>query len=222
MPDIRETGVLDDFSAYPGTQYETTSYPIASPVVPWYTSPGSVPVLINNGGIDGSQFPPVSQLAFYSAAAFGGPTVETWGLTAGDPALSDAWRWGMYTVTSVALGKPNGYQALHGFGIGGIYFSIRRYDDGTPTEIAGSGPGPGTGGIMLLRRNGNDVECWMSADNGANWTLMCSATDTNYVTGPFYFVYGDTGVETGWTIVGGGIRNRSHIYRWLPGIRVRD
>lgn len=224
MSDIRQTALLEDFSEMPADPgVDTTEYPLASSVAPWYTVPDNLEVRIDVNGLRSTHFPNAATLAFFSSYGFLGDNIETWGITGGDPALSDAWRWGFYTIDSILLGAANGYQALHGVGVGGIYVTIRRYDGGVPTTPAQSG-GSFTGrhgGIWLMRRNASDIELWSSGDSGANWDFEYAITDTTYTTGPFFFVYGNTGVETSWIGIGGGVRNRQFIYRVLraqPGI----
>ena len=219
--DIRNTGVLDDFSTYPVTENETVPIGEASPVDPWHTSPGSQPIDVSSGGIGGTNFPPVSNLGVFLGASFYGATVEMWADMDGSPALSDAWRYGMYTVESVVLGAVDGYQGLMGQGVSGNFWILRRVDNGVATDI-GLTPGSTdlTAGLALMRRYGNDVEMWHSTDGGASWTLRVTATDPTYINGPWFFVLGTTGVETGWSALGGGVKNRQVIYRVLKGLRV--
>ena len=205
--EMRNTGQLDDFE-------RANENPVQPP---WYIVPGNFNMKIDAGTLDGTEFPPVPALAYYAGREFYGQTVETWGIMAGDAAETDGWRFGMYTVDSLLhTGLPNGYQCLPHNSIGAWTWTLRRYDNGNPTAID-SGP-EGTMGntdIVLMRRVGTNIEVWHWRPSTDVWVLRHDVADTTYTIGPFYFIYGATGVETGWQGIGGGVKNRQHIYRWL-------
>ena len=128
----------------------------------------------------------------------------------------------MFTVASLAAGQESGYMALPFESVFGSTWDVRRYDNGSFSTID-TGPGGFAGGdLALMRRDGDYVETYKSIDGGDNWLLRTRTLDTTYI-GPFFFVLGVTGVETSWGDLGGGLRNRAHIYRILKaeaGVRL--
>lgn len=220
MADIRNSAEIDDFSWQgPGSSYSEL-YPADTGAAPWYTVSGSFPVEITTGNLGGTEFPPTSSLAFRLGPEWYGGSVETWAQAGGNPALTGGWRYGLYTVASCLAGAPNGYQAIPWNAIGGNSWILRRYDNGALTQLtSASYPVPNDGKWCLMRRVGGTIECWMSdtTDPNGTWGLAVSASDSTYVDGPWWPVYGTTGVENGWQSIGGGYENRQHIYRWLAG-----
>jgi hypothetical protein len=141
-----------------------------------------------------------------------------WGAASGSAALADGWRFGMYTYDSVLAGARSGYECLPGNYLGGNSWPFRRIDSGVRTDIETIGhPHLADGHFALMKRNGGYVETWHSDDGAATWHIVNNISDTTYVNGPWVFFCGATGYETGWTGMGGGIKNWQRIYRWLQG-----
>jgi hypothetical protein len=208
--DIRHTGTLDNFDR------PADEIPIEPP---WYMVSGSANINLDatHSSIEGTVFPPDSSLAWYSAASFYGPSVEMWATMAGSAALTDGWRFGMYTTDSLTYGgaNVNGYQCIPWAAIGGTEWALRRYDNGVYTGLGAVSAGMVQDDIALMRRNGNNIETWRWSVASDTWTKINDVTDTTYMYGPWSFILGTTGVETGWKDLGGGLKNRQMIYRWI-------
>jgi RHS repeat-associated protein len=82
----------------------------------------------------------------------------------------------------------DGYEFRRTMGgpFGDRHDSLRRIDNGAPTQLAiTSANGPGTSqAYFLLRRAGNVVEAWTSA-NGVTWTMRLSHNDGMHTTGTY-------------------------------------
>lgn len=150
-----------------------------------------------------------------------GDDAEAWGIATGGNASGIAWGIGLFSSIG-GTNQAEGYRFREEVGSGGGATRLYRYLNGSPTTIASSGSSPPTGdpGLLLIRRNGNDVEGWHSGDSGANWTLYVSATDTTYTTGlhPSIGVTDNSASQIlGWSAFGGGPGppNRPQIYRWI-------
>lgn len=206
--DIRNTGLLDTFA-----------YADQNPApYPWITVPMNGPMLIKYESLQGTVFPPDPSSSYWLQDFYYGASIEAWGEQSGSAAITDGWRFGFYTVDSIVQGAPSGYQVLpHNF-IGGAAWVIRRIDGGVATQldVVGHGHG-GDGEYALVKRNGGNLEAWHSDIGYTAWELVSSVADSTYVNGPWYVYFGATGVETGWASVGGGLKNRQMIYRWLRG-----
>lgn len=141
--------------------------------------------------------------------------VEVWACIDGGQlgAAIDSWR--VLLAHSVG-GDWDGYLVLLG---GGILddIVIRRYDNGVPTGlISVSGGSPRKIGMRI---NGPVIEAWSAPLVGA-WSLITSVTDTTY-RGQFYAGFGiedPTGGGVTISCVGGGVPNRTQIYRVVPGL----
>jgi hypothetical protein len=93
-------------------------------------------------------------------------------------------RWEVGLVSS-----PGGSSAFDGYTYrrdvttaGGSTF-LRKWTNGVGTNLVSAGPHGTSGTLMMIRRNGNSVECWQSDDGGPTWTFIASAVDTSYMTG---------------------------------------
>lgn len=207
MADIRATGQLDDFNRPNEAVIQ----------LPWLVGFATTDPELYNKTLHGTAFPPVSCEAVWGASAYS-RNCETWGRMSGSAAEVDGWRLGMFTVASViqaqlGAGGIDGYECLPHNPIGGPSWILRRYDNGSIHSFGGTS-GVGLGGLALMRLVGTQYQVWRSTDNGANWTNVWDIADSTY-TGPFYFMYGTTGVDTGWSGVGGGAIKRTQIYRYV-------
>lgn len=183
---------------------------------PWTIIDGTVQIL--SGILRGTHFPPTGDEAYWTPDTFvvsGAADIEVWGVHDGFAALSDASRIGIYEAGSLPDAKT-GYQILTGFGVGGNFWNLRRYENGVPTtEVSLGPPIPGGDDIVLLRKIGALVETFISQDGGDNWTLRATLTDPSPFSGPWKLFLGTTGVETGWKEFGGGVIHRTQIYRYV-------
>ena len=216
MADIRRTGQLDDFS--------WSVFPYENPI-----SHGGAWANVDTfwTGLQGaSTYVRANNFSwsYWTAGPFDGD-VEVWayGVGGGLGAAGEGWRLGLFQSVG-GSNSADGYQlAWFGNPFGGYF--MRRYDNTSPTNI-GTGTGENTNPstyILLFRRTAATslLEGYISFDNGANWTLVWSATDGTY-TGPFYLAIAaedpsDGGV--GWTGFGGGTARQfvPQIYRIIKG-----
>lgn len=215
MADIRGTAVLDDFQR-----------PAEDPISwdgRWLVT-------------DPTVWTGMSHAAFGDAThgAAGSPSDSYWTL---DPTLSgDVELWGICSgggATGIAWGldlwsnvgsNVDGYRFRIEYTIvAGPVYLLYRFDNGLLTPLAQvAAPAGAANGAeaMLIRRNGNDVECWVAHDRTdlTTWSLVLSATDTTYM-GGFRLGMGITDNSQfqilGWTSIGGGVPNRTQIIRWL-------
>ena len=149
--------------------------------------------------------------------ASGGDEIEVWSRPGGAPDFNDGWRMGMFKDPGGAF---DGYNIGWFSSIGDNTLVLSRSDNGVDTRLLTVRPPPfggfpDSGGdtpILLFRTNGNDVEFWHSADDGANWTLQAAATDTTYRTG-LYLALGlqkFAGATHHWDDFGGGTETIWH------------
>lgn len=135
--------------------------------------------------------------------------MEVWATSSFGADLTEAWRLGLFKDVGIHGSVVDGYGILVTSDGGVADWSLRRYSNGGFTQIAGVLGGQhlsGGGDLALLRINGNEVEVFYSLDDGANWTMIMSATDTTYRTG-LYLSLGistDDGGNPGWINFGGG------------------
>lgn len=158
--------------------------------------------------------------SYWTPDTYDGDEAECWGCCEGGGA--SGIRWGVGLFTSVGgSNQQDGYLfSLANAAVGGYYDLHRMLNGALGTLLANGGDPPvANPGILLIRRNGNDVEGWLSEDNGATWTMHLSATDTTHMTG---FSLGlritdESGTSLlGFTCFGGGGHtNRPQIYRWI-------
>lgn len=210
MPDIRQTAMLDDFER-----------PDETPVQPpWFQVPGAgANMNLASGVLTGALNPPNDTSSYLEfPTAFRG-SVEMWAKSTGEAPLTEGYRFGMLTVASLAVGSREGYICVPHNNVGTDTWQLRKYTGlASFTEIHSVNLGPPNGAYVLMRRDGDLVETYVSADT-TSWTLVNQVADTTYL-GPFFFVLGTTGTNEGWDAMGGGLRNRQHMYRWQRGFGV--
>jgi hypothetical protein len=141
--------------------------------------------------------------------------LELWACITGGQLGAAVESWRVVLATSVG-DSWNGYLVLFG---GGIFsgYTIRRYSGGDFTNIGGASAGfPDKLGIRI---DGNDIQAW--GEYGGVWSLEASVSDTTH-RGMFYLALGiedPTGGGLSISCVGGGIPNRTQIYRLVQGRR---
>lgn len=225
MPDIRSSGVLDDFERSAVGGYAELTSPDGDEVA-WVTSPGTFPMRVQDGSVDPStggviastEFPTAHCCAHYPGRALSG-NVEVWAQNAGDAPTAAAWRMGLWMMAEAEGGSKVGYQTLTQNDVGGYSQVLRRYDGDLGTPLASTQVAIlGSGDYTMMRLTDTHVEVWIAElENGAPggvWTRYLNVPDTTY-RGPFYAHLGGTDVTVGWNEVGFGLVNRQHIYRWL-------
>lgn len=212
MADIRTTGVLDDFNR-----------PDESPLSDggkWsQTDSGIGPALVlhNHGATHVS--PGVTGSSYWNVFTTDGD-MEVWGVGTGGGAPGIAWALDM--VTQPGGGSTaDGYRFRMEQSTGGTASVLYRFTNAGFTQLASSS-GWGSGGMMLIRRVGNNIECWDSTDGGSTWTNDITVTDTTYMTG----MYVGCGIRDNsgsqlldWTSIGGGapVTFVPQIYRRVTG-----
>jgi hypothetical protein len=209
MADIRyTTAVLDNFNR-----------PNEDPVLPpWKTDVGQT-MKIQGNQFWGKSFPTQANIAYWSTESFDGD-MECWGkIGFPGPPIGSGWRLGL----CVAGPDFMGYEVLMHNGVGPDGWTIRRYNPGAGsfTNLASALTSlPSTNHLVLMQLVGTAINCYVSTDNGANWTLKVSANENTYRTNLYGFL-GTTGTEISWNDFGGGIprelRHRPQMYRWIPG-----
>ena len=116
-------------------------------------------------------------------------------------------------------GSWDGYhlRIINTFSASTTRWEIYRIDNGSATLVASTLDSvvslPSGDHVVLFRRSGNDLQGYKSSDDGLNWTLGVSVTDSTYTTGMNVGV--GTSVQSitdypGWYTVGGGVDN------WMP------
>jgi len=150
-----------------------------------------------------------------SPLTFTGDTIEVWACTpaAGLGAAIETHRIAFW------LGTPdsfNGYLSAYGGGISENYF-VRRYDGGALTFTGLSETGGTTPEKLGLRITPTVVEQW--AYYGSAWNLIVSHADTTHRGSPWFAALETEeqgGVaEVGFSCFGGGVINRTQIYRYV-------
>lgn len=145
--------------------------------------------------------------SYWTQETMDGDDAQCWALASGGGEVSGiAWDIQLITAASAGTGAINGY----GFRDPQGTFVMRRYDSGTLIDNLDTATGlPGfSGNLVMIRRNGADVEGLVSTDLGANWTLYVSITDTNYVNGlvcSLRIADNAANQELGWDYFGGGV-----------------
>ena len=156
--------------------------------------------------------------SYWTRDAFSGDIVEAWMCTSGGQlgAAVETWR------IALLLDDPAQFQGYLGYFGGGITkeIVIRQYDDvGTQNVIAqGALPGGAYPEMIGLRINGDAVEFWAMITG--TWALYLTVNDTTY-RGAFYLVIGTedpTGGGLSISCFGGGVKNRTQIYRVIRGL----
>lgn len=127
--------------------------------------------------------------SYWTPEAWDGDEAEAWGFATGGGAGGLAWYIGIQK-------DVGGSNAVDGYALGFLIFTGNNTSLVLYEALNGSyvirdqaddpgGPFDPNGDLyLLIRRNGNDVEGWGSAD-GVTWTLGVSVTDTTYTTGLF-------------------------------------
>lgn len=130
--------------------------------------------------------------SYWTPESWNGSEAEAWGYATGGGANGMAWDIGIHSnvggsnavdgyMLTLAISAGNDTDLVLYEAANGVYTELTR--DTTPTYLP-NGDGANGDYYLLIRRNGNDVEGWGSAD-GVTWTLGVSATDTTYTTGLF-------------------------------------
>lgn len=114
--------------------------------------------------------------------------------------------WDGYELRSTVLGSAD-------------LWEIRKVVNGTPSSLASSNFDMITGGSMLLRRLGNNLEFWWKAPGG-DWSLKLSTPDSAFLTGRI----GIGGQKTGALddFGGGDATNVSLLQAYAPELRFTD
>jgi hypothetical protein len=199
MADIRQsTAVKDNFN-------RANEIPLAPPWEALDTGIWSEEDLRSNSITHGTG---TSSMSYWSTENFNGDDAEAWATSIGGNANGTAWGIGLFSTVG-GSNTVDGYRFRCEIGIGAIY-RLERWDNGSPVTLDTFDPGHSGGPRpMLIRRNGSDVEGWVttSGTDTSAWTLFVSATDTNYTSG-LYLALGNTdngGTRlTGWDDFGGG------------------
>jgi hypothetical protein len=145
-----------------------------------------------------------SSMSHWTPTTYDGDAAEAWGARTGGGAGGIAWGIGLARDVG-GSNAMDGYRFRDEDGS----TSLKRFLNGSDSTVldTGTGTSGADGDLLLIRRNGNDVEGWFSSDDGANWTLKVSATDTTYTTG-FYLALSirDNSASQllGWDYFGGG------------------
>lgn len=157
--------------------------------------------------------------SYWTPMSMDGDDAEFWGNAIGGnyPGI----HWEISLVSS-----PGGSSAVDGYGFrrlmgtgGGSLRLIKILNGDYSNILASIASGvPTAQQWMLIRRNGNAVECWM-ATNTSSWTLWMSVNDVTYTTGLFGSIELSDNARLfahGWDDVGGGPlpqRRLPQIYR---------
>ncbi len=159
-----------------------------------------------------SQFWPESgtsdktSVAFWTPQAFTG-AMEVSAKAAGSPDVSEGWRIGFLKDVG-GSNQVDGYLLMINNGIGsGGNWQVRRYANGSSQTIfSQNNLGLPGNKLVLFRRVGGTLEAWESGDNGANWTLKLSVSDSTYTTDLRLALAIDSDDGTGptWDDFGGG------------------
>lgn len=217
MTDIRFSSQIDDFNRADET-------PLASP---WaQTDSGYLPSLILKSNAVTHAGGQVSGDSYWTTNSFDDSVIEVWAIPTGGGggAAGIAWAIDFWQNPGGSSGQNDGYRFRNEHSIGNAQ-NLYRITNGAGPAIAGPASGftSASGDIMLLRYTKATAlfECFLSTDNGANWTLQMSVSDSTY-TPPFYVGLGivdnSGGQILAWTAVGAGtrtIRKRAQIYRWV-------
>lgn len=195
MPDIRRTGLIDDFER-----------PDENPIqLPWLDASNSV----SAGQLRVGNYQGVGAggcRAFWTPRSFSGD-VECWAMAVGSPGLGFGWRLGLMFNPDPSL-PTNGYEVLP-HNNGPLNWALRTIvNGGTAAQWTASqvdvGTGMSQGDLLLIRTRGTQVQVFHSGDDGDNWIPIFDVTDQTYRSG-LYLAVGTTGNETGWSAVGGGV-----------------
>lgn len=212
MPDIRKNpNVIDPFSAYSaGDLLDGIDVPsdwAQSDTGRWWPLEVTPSATVTHKA--GNTTSMSSYVGPGASAAMDGDQAECWSLAVGGGVVSGvAWAIGLMTDVGGSF-TVNGYRWR--WEIPGPPWAMYRYDNGSQTQIGTSSTSHGIQDrYCLIRRNGSDVEGWVSdADfDASSWTLVISVTDTNHMTG----LYGSLGCTDngsgqilGWDDFGAGV-----------------
>lgn len=123
--------------------------------------------------------------SYWVPLALDGDDAEAWGHPVNGGANGIAWGLGLFKDLG-GSSLVDGYRFRIDVSSSGGFYTLGRYDNGVRTAIQANVAGAPTGGtgLLLIRRNGNDVEGWQAANtDGSDFTLRISGTDTTYTTG---------------------------------------
>lgn len=212
MPDIRQTGLLDDFQradeiplSWDGRWSPTDSGRWGPMVLKSGTATHKIQTGVANDD------------AWWTSGPSLSGDMEVWGYGVGGGAPGVSLALGLFKDVGGSSGaEVDGYRFRMEQTTGGVFYILYRFDNGTATQIAG-----GTGGsinLMLMRLKGNDVECWTdSTGTGLSASLILSTADPTYRTGLRLTMGCNSNSNdqlTAWEGFGGGKKNRSQIVRW--------
>lgn len=218
MPDIRRTGLLDDFKRDEQPMfYDGRWLPID------YAQTGELRTVFDEMADEGvcELSEDLSKIA-YSYWTAGPPSPvsadwEVWGNHAGSfDDGSSSQLWAVDPATVGGSNAANGYalRVVNTFSFMGL--QIRRYD-GFSANVLASEAGAYGHGILYFRRRGGMLEGWRSADGGLTFTKLIEAGDSTY-TGAMRFGLGHSVAVAhtdGWKSFGAGPIIQSQIYRLL-------
>jgi len=205
MPDIRRTGLLDDFerAAEDPLSFGGKWDKPATDSNAMKTRSGTGGNMIATNATDGGVC-----RAYWTPESFSEDELEVWGFE-NDIADGAGKSLRLFFFASVGgtVSTLDGYILLDGFEGATHKLWLRRFTNNVTITEAVIGE-PFSRQYLLLRLNGNDVEGWGSAD-GTTWTKHLSITDTTYRSG-LYLGIGAQGVTSttgpGWGSIGGGLQ----------------
>lgn len=144
--------------------------------------------------------------AYWTPDTWDGDDAEAWACVYASSGPTLAWDMLLLKDTSVGGSSAvDGYLFRYGRTTGGAYYELYKLTNAGGALIDGDifDHSIGDATTCLIRRNGGDVEGWVSLDSGANWVLAVNASEGSYTTGlkGGIAVFGGT---AGWTCFGGG------------------
>lgn len=213
MPDIRQTGYLDDFQR--GAEYPL-SY--GGRWLPLFVLGNTYINLDQNSaelwGISGGSV----QSSYWDVQSFSGDC-EVWGRASTGHDLREGLRIYMHMTQPYGRSGTNGacgYRASCSAPVlGGAGHAIERIDSYADPVLLASADGFFPQWI-LLRRIGSTLELWLASDNPpTNWTLSLTADDSTYNYGYFGIGTQQDDYNPSWIGFGGGQIHHTEFYRWV-------
>lgn len=208
MPDFPTTGLLSSFLL-----------PAENPLSEsgrWAQATLQRPPLKKNASQNATNSQSTICYSYWTPETFGGDVIEVWGCSGGGQLGADLETWRVFAVVDTQ--SFTGYRLYYGGGIGKSFNLSRVTNVTTLNGICSAGGGYPSG--LGMRINGDVVEAWAAygdPHNPANWSMVCSGTDTFY-RGQFYIGIGieqESGTDQlGFSCFGGGAPTRSQFFRW--------